>query len=83
MQVDQNIVKSSHELKIIFDPAKQGVSLNYDLSEFGTWEYIIGVLEMAKMHAMTMRQKTLMMQAMQEQAAAQQMQKQIHLGGLR
>jgi hypothetical protein len=72
MEVDLNAVEpKQHELKIVFDPVTKGVAIKYDIKEFGTWEYIIGILEMAKMQASFMRQQIMMQQAMQQQAAQQ------------
>lgn len=75
MEVDLSVVEPKHhELNIIFDPAKKSVVIKFDVTEFGTWEYILGILEMAKIHASFMRSQSLMIQQAQAQAQMQQAQ---------
>lgn len=72
MEVDLSAVESKpHELKILFDPKSQSVGISFDKDEFKTWDFILGVIEMGKRAAEFQKQQTMMMQAMQQQAAAQ------------
>lgn len=75
MEVDLSVVEpKQHELKIVFDPKAKTVGMTFDAKEFGTWDYILGILEMAKIHASFMRQQSLMMQQMQAEAQMRQAQ---------
>lgn len=54
------------EVKITFNPDTQTVAIDYDHTKMKTWEFIIGVIEMAKHEAMKRQQLVQFMQARQE-----------------
>lgn len=59
-------------IHIDFDAQTQTVNLTLNPLEFRTWDFVLGILEMAKLKAQQMRQEALMNQMMQQQAQAQQ-----------
>ena len=80
MEVDLNVVEpKQHELKIVFDPQKQAVVLNFESQHFKSWDFVLGIIEMARSVAEDTRQRMMMQQVMQ----AQQAQRIIQQGGLR
>lgn len=67
-------------LKIVFDPATQSVAMEFDTKEVKTWEFILGLLEMARNYAefrlAVKRAENMQQQAqqqMQDQMLAQKM----------
>jgi hypothetical protein len=72
-------VLSHGALTVKFDSERQAAEVYFDPNEFRSWDFIIGVLEMAKLYANTMRansimvqQQQAMQQAMRDQAIAKQ-----------
>jgi hypothetical protein len=64
-------------LTIVWDADKQAVGLGFDANAFKTWTFIIGLLEMAKNMAIQ-NEHMARMQAMAQQAEAQQLRKRLH-----
>lgn len=61
----------SNRINIVFDPDKQSVSIKFKTEDFKTWDYILGILEMAKIQAQFQKQQAMMIAAMNQQAQAQ------------
>ncbi len=59
-----------HPLVVRFEPGTQMVSLQFNTGHFKTWEFVLAVLEMAKLHAEKCL-KAQLIQSMQQQAADQ------------
>lgn len=61
-----------YALTVLYNPDTQSVEVQFEAAQFRTWEFILGVLEMAKLTATAKRQMSQMV-AMQQQAAEAQM----------
>ncbi len=57
-----------HPLVVRYEPATQNVTLQFNTGHYKTWEFILAVLEMAKLHAEKCL-KAQLIQTMQQQAA--------------
>ncbi len=57
-----------HALVVRFEPQTHNVTLQFNTGHFRTWEFVLAVLEMAKLHAEKCL-KAQLIQTMQQQAA--------------
>ena len=59
-------------LHVVYDPLKQAVGIQFEATDFKTWDFVLAILDMAKMKAQT--QQKMAQVAMLQQAAAMQQQ---------
>ena len=70
-------------IKLTWDPANQSVGLKFDPKEFKSWDFILALLEQAKLGADVQRQmhigRVMQQQAFEHQKAQQQVQDEMRL----
>lgn len=78
MEPEIAVVKEN-EITIKFHPDKQVCVIEFKPTEFKTWDFVLGVLEMAKLAAIQKRDQSMMAAMMQQQAQAQAAQRQAQI----
>lgn len=64
-----DLTPKPYELKLIFDPQKQSMSIKFESEDIKTWNFVIGLIEMARIEANFQREASMAMHAMQQQQA--------------